>query len=278
VTAIPARRLRVPLGVRLLPWEAERAWFTPSRPRAESLKKDADQLAGMDQVELVVEGVPRPGYSIGEGRLVVLAHGWGGRAAQMVSLARGIADAGFRAVAVDAPGHGSDHRPRSSLFAMESSLRAVADHFGQPEAVVAHSLGALSALLAFAERPPRSAVFLAPILDLRYPFEQFKARAGLAPWTAWLLNRRIREFSGQRWASLTAPVASLPNFRLLVVHDPADADSPISTVQALIAGRPDTEVYVASGLGHHRLLRDRAVIGRLQQHLGVSSEAEGAPR
>jgi len=45
-------------------------------------------------------------FEWGEGPLVILVHGWGGRAAQMAPLAVSLAGQGFRCVALDVTGHG----------------------------------------------------------------------------------------------------------------------------------------------------------------------------
>src|SRR5688572_16623442 len=42
----------------------------------------------------------------GEGRAVILLHGWGGSAAQMTPLVGTLLERGFRVQAIDAPGHG----------------------------------------------------------------------------------------------------------------------------------------------------------------------------
>lgn len=79
--------MRVPLPVRLLPSVAGRIWFTPPRPPARALERDADRLKAVEPITVIVDGRERPGFVTGEGPLVILAHGWGGRAAQMLDMA-----------------------------------------------------------------------------------------------------------------------------------------------------------------------------------------------
>ena len=189
--------VRVPLSVRLLPPVAHRVWFTPPRPSARAVDRDATRLKDVEPITVIVEGRERPGFVTGEGPLVILAHGWGGRAAQMIDLAESVARDGYRAVAIDAPGHNTDEQRTSDGFQMAAGLEAVESRFGPPAVVVTHSLGAMAAVMAFAERPPDAAVWLAPVLDLRAPLQVFSRRAKLAPWTTRSLHSRVKSFTGE---------------------------------------------------------------------------------
>jgi len=51
-------------------------------------------------------GIRRVAWRWGAGPTVVLAHGWGGRAGQMVKMADAIAKSGFQVVVFDGHGHG----------------------------------------------------------------------------------------------------------------------------------------------------------------------------
>ena len=265
--------MRVPLPVRLLPRVAERAWFTPPRPSVRALERDAARLETVEQITVTVDGRERPGFVTGEGPLVILAHGWGGRAAQMLDLATSAARNGYRAVAIDSPGHNTDEQRTSDGFQMAAGLEAVEARFGPPAALVAHSLGAVTALMAFKERPPERVVWLAPVTDLRAPLRLFSGRAKLAPWTARSLYRRARRFIGEEWWPLLTAGADtdLPESRLLIVHDPADPDANFATSAALAERRPDTRLVKAPGLGHNSLLRDPDVIETVERFLDTRS-------
>ena len=224
---------------------------------------------------MIVEGRRRPGYAIGEGPLVILAHGWGGRAAQMADLATAVAGAGFLAVAIDAPGHGSDSQSTSDGFQIAAGLRAVADRFGPPEAVVAHSLGAMASVMALHDAPPCSAVFLAPALDLNEAITRFAAMAGLAPWTASSLLRRVRRYVGDRWPEITAGAnADLPGTEILILHDPSDPEVPIAASSELARRRPATQLVETPGTAHRGLLRQPEVSETVTRFIVERSKAE----
>ena len=152
---------------------------------------------------------------------------------------------------------------------MAAGLEAVEARFGSPAALIAHSLGAVTTQIAFAERPPDTVVWLAPVMDLRAPLRLFSRRAKLAPWTARSLHRRVRRFIGEEWWPLLTSGAEtdLPGTRLLIVHDPADPDADFATSAALAKRRPETRLVEASGLGHNSLLRDVDIIETVERFL-----------
>jgi len=266
--------VRVPLPVRVIPQIAERAWFTPPRPSARAQARDALALEGVEPITLTVDGRPRPGFVTGEGPLMVVAHGWGGRAAQMLDLALSAARHGYRAVAIDSPGHNTDDKPTSDGFQMAAGLEAVAASFGPPAGVIAHSLGATATVMAFRDRPPDVAVWLAPHLDIRESLEIFSHRAKLAPWTARSLKRRVERFIGDSWPALTAGAdTDLPGAEVLIVHDPADPDTGFELSAALAGRRPKTRLVEAPGAGHNLLLRDPNVIDNVDRFLAEARVA-----
>ncbi len=193
----------------------------------------------------------------------------------MLDLALSAARNGYRAVAIDSPGHNTDEQRTSDGFQMAAGLEAVEARFGPPAALVTHSLGAMTAVMAFGDRPPAVA-WLAPVLDLREALQLFAHRAKLAPWTTQALHWRVKRFTGERWPVLIAGAdTELPRAELLVVHDPADPDADFDTSAALAERRPGTRLVEAPGLGHNTLLRDPGVIETVERFL-VRARPTGA--
>jgi pimeloyl-ACP methyl ester carboxylesterase len=262
--------MRVPLSVRFIPPVAYRAWFTPPRPGPRAAARDAERLKAVERISVTVGGRLRPGFVTGDGPLVILAHGWGGRAAQMLDLGEAAARAGYRAVAIDAPGHNIDERRTSDGFQMASGLEAIEERFGPPTAVIAHSLGAMTSVMAWGnrDRAPDTVVWLAPVLDIQSSLRLFASRAQLAPWTDRLLRARVRRFAGDSWSVLSAGAdADLPGADLLIVHDPADPDAEFATAAALAERRSSTRLVATPGLGHNHLLRDARVVDTVERFL-----------
>jgi len=83
----------------------------PRQKRATSSHKAAIDDIGHGRIrtlDIRVRGgsLQVPASVIGDGPTVMLLHGWGGSASDMMPLARAFARAGHRAIVFDLPGHG----------------------------------------------------------------------------------------------------------------------------------------------------------------------------
>ena len=129
-------------------------WFELPPP-ARTAQTDPDGIVELlgSPFETSLRGRTIRGWTYGEGPVVYLVHGWSGHAEQLGPLVRHLLAQGLKVVAFDGLSHGrSDagvHGSGSSdAVELGRSLDAVAARFGPARAVVAHSMGALAALLA----------------------------------------------------------------------------------------------------------------------------------
>src|SRR5688572_31605097 len=129
---------------------AERLFLTPPRPRYPA----ASALDLVDARSRVLEHKGRAialwewGWQDRHAPAVLLAHGWGGNAAQMRAFAFPLLSAGYRVVAFDQPAHGVSDGKLTGLPDFADVLGAVAGYHGGIEAVIAHSLGGAAAALS----------------------------------------------------------------------------------------------------------------------------------
>ena len=273
--------MKVPLAVRAMPRFATRAWFTPpplSSRRRETWEANTEDWGSFS---VDVSGQELKGIERGNGPTVFLVHGWGGRAAQMADLGNSISRRGFRVVAVNAPGHGDATLDRTDIFEMAAAVGALVNDFGQPHAIVAHSLGAMATVHALRDSLPQKVVFIAPVLDVGDALVEFARRAQLYPWTARSLNRRIRKYIGDHWDEMAAgEELDLGAADVLVVHDPDDGDTPFRVSASLAYRSANTELLVTSGLGHSGALKDPKVADAIASFVagirGVSGLADAS--
>ncbi|HEX6342541.1 alpha/beta hydrolase [Umezawaea sp.] len=92
---------------------------------------------------------------VGEGPLVVLAHGMGDNRAVYREVAALLADAGYRVATVDQRGHGESSADWASYTRTDSAgdLLAVVRHLGGPAVLVGHSFTGGSVTIAAAQEP-----------------------------------------------------------------------------------------------------------------------------
>src|SRR5919106_1294905 len=76
---------------------------------------------------------------------VLLAHGWGGNAAQMRPFVFPLLQAGYRVIAYDQPAHGVSEGKLTALPDFAEVLAEIAAHYGNVRAAIGHSLGATAA-------------------------------------------------------------------------------------------------------------------------------------
>lgn len=208
---------------------------------------------------------PLRGWSWGRGPTVLLSHGWAGRASQMGGFGLALADAGFRALAFDAPGHGTSGGWQSSLPAMSATLLAAERRFGRAVGYVGHSAGVAALLLAarggLADRP---GVFLAAPADMEAFLPGFAGVLGLPVEVAELMRQRIERRFQIRWDQLrpTGLVRWVGDAPLLVMSDSGDREVSWRDGEAIAAARPAARFERTVGLGHHRILRDPHVVDR----------------
>lgn len=198
----------------------------------------------------------------GSGPLIVLAHGWEGRGSQLGDFVAPLTAAGFSVAAFDAPAHGDSSGSQSSLPHFAWALHGVVDRLGDPHAVIAHSLGCAAATLAVRDGlAVRRLVFISPPLDPVEYTEQFGAMFGLDARVVDGLRRRIEERFLRDWRtySLAASARGMA-VPLLVVHDRDDSETRWERGAELATLWPGARLMTTEGLGHRRVLRDRAVI------------------
>jgi pimeloyl-ACP methyl ester carboxylesterase len=255
---------------------ALRLWLTPPRPRRRPRRTFPARPFSLE-----VDGRRVAAWSAGDGPVVALMHGWGGHAGQLAELVSPLVEAGFRAVAFDAPGHGASApsrlgRRQASFVDFAAGLEALQAVSGPLTAVIAHSGGAVATLLALRSglRLQR-AVLVAPmarpaLYAARYGRELGFTGEVMARWQA-EAERRV----GFRWSDLdlVAAARALALPATLVIHDREDPDVPFTEGQAVAGAWPGAALHATTRLGHRRLLRDGAVVRAAVEFLAASGLA-----
>lgn len=204
-------------------------------------------------------------YEWGTGSdVVVLVHGWQGRASQFAPLVRELRSEGFRVVAFDAPAHGEAEGRRTYIVDWMDAVRAIQARHGALHAIVGHSFGGLATLMAVAEGVQvRRVVTVSAPADADAVFRGFRAQLGFGDETDRLLRARFaREVFDEpdpigRISALAHPLPSEP--RLLVAHDPADRRMPYREALRLRGGIPGAE-GIDIPAGHSAILRSDAFL------------------
>lgn len=264
---------------------AERLFLSPPAPR-ESDDAHSTFFAFLDARASFVEHRGRNlatwRWGPQEAPAVLLAHGWGGNAAQMRGFVPQLLAAGFRVVAYDQPAHGLSEGKLTGLPDFAGALAAVAAHHGDVRHVIAHSLGGSAAALALARGMQlERAVLVSPPSDLVGHSRRFARWYWMPEPLRRAMQAAIEERFGLRWAELeTARLAPKLTTPALVIHDHGDRVVPWTQGAALARALPGARLLSTVGLGHGRILESevtaRAAVEFITGKSGVASPVEPA--
>lgn len=225
----------------------------PPRPAVTA----AQQLA-LSQATALAYGEGRTAWSWGHGPLVVLVHGWGGRAAQLAPLALNTSRRGYRCVAIDVTGHGDSAGRRTAWRCFIDDIAGLSRSLGQEvHAYLGHSAGGLAMMAARAIHGTRAQRYIC-VCAPSHPFPPIRAvRQRLNPRPA--LIDRYQEFIAQQfgtsWQRLEAGHAFADaGQNLLLVYDQGDRfveHAEGDRIQALCAG---ARLVKPTACGHTRVL------------------------
>ncbi len=205
----------------------------------------------------------------GDAPAVLLVHGWGGHAGQMLPLAAALVERGLQSVILEMPAHGRSAGNTSNLpqfaraveyAAARLQARGLALH-----AVVAHSLGANAAAHAASRGlAVQRLVLLAPPASPQDYTQLFARMFGLSERTRGAMQQRIEASEGILMPQFE-PQAVGPRIRqpVLVVHDRGDRINRFADGEAYSRAIADATLHATQGLGHMKILQDAKVLARV---------------
>ncbi|MDP1742833.1 MAG: alpha/beta fold hydrolase [Polaromonas sp.] len=205
------------------------------------------------------------------GPVVLLVHGWGGHAGQMLALADSLQAQGLRAVILEMPAHGRSAGPTSNLPQFARAITYAAARLQQQgfsvDAVVAHSLGANAAAFAASRGLAlRKLVLLAPPAS---PYEYTRLFAqvfGLSERTRAAVQKRLEAREGilmpQFEPKVVGPRISQAT---LVVHDRRDSINHFADGVAFSEAIASARLLATQDLGHRRILKDPEVLRQITE-------------
>jgi len=235
---------------------AERLFLTPPR--------NGGAAAALDLIDARSAFIEHKGRHIATWRwgsrdapLVVLAHGWGGYAAQMRAFVFPLVSAGYQVVAYDQPAHGVSEGKLTGLPDFADVLTEVAWHYGGAHAFIGHSLGAAAGGLALAQRRVNfeKVVLVSPPSDLVGYSRRFARWHWMPEPVRRAMQAAIEDRYGVLWENLEvarlAPRLSTP---ALVMHDRDDRWVPWTQGAHVAQIWPGARLFSTDGLGHGRIL------------------------
>ena len=251
-----------------VPWLAHRffitIFFSPLNYRVPHKEKIIEQQA--DKFSLTVGGKQIQCYSWGNGPVVLLVHGWAGRATQFRKFISALVEENFRVIGFDGPAHGRSEGRRTNIQEFAEVLEKLHEKIGAPKAIIAHSFGG-SAVLYSAMKGLRVKKLInigTPTIGDEIINTYLRTINGSAA-TGHFFKTHILATTGQPFDEFTALyfVRHIEqDLELLLVHDRDDDEVTLNHAIELKKHYPRATLFTTQGLGHTRILRDDAVIER----------------
>lgn len=237
-------------------------WYKTTRFPLPAGEKRALQEADVEFRE--INGSRIATYAWGNaGALVLLIHGWNGRATQLAPFVKPLLKAGFRVLAFDAPAHGKSTGNRTTIYEIAGAIAELNEHYGPFHAVITHSFGGPSLALAMKQGvSAERVVCLCPPATVTGLVDKFAHTLHIGDKTMRVMKRLIEErFDENIWSDVamvnTVAGQTTP---AMIIHDEDDNDVPWQEGYAVSQAWPGSRFIKTSQLGHHRILRDRTTI------------------
>jgi esterase/lipase len=272
-----SRKPKIPVALRFIQWAFPKvesiapryahAWFvklffSPPRYPIPASEKAVIQKADRFTVRAGEKHVEC--YAWGDGPVILLVHGWAGRAGQFRNFILPFVKAGYKVVTFDAPAHGLSKGSATSIIDFKDAILSIEKDAGLIEAVIGHSLGGAAGLFAISEGlNVRKMITIATPTVGDEIIQEFTSRLNgsqraidhLKKQIYHTFNRSFDEFMATHFIRLL-PV----EIDLLVLHDENDKEATLKNAAALLAAYPAAKFIKTMGLGHVRILRDDKVI------------------
>jgi len=246
----------------------------------EETELDGKLLGSAHHFDIPFEGQLLKGYEWGEGRTVLLIHGWGSRASHLAFLARNLAKSGFKVVAFDGPAHGrsicNKVPPQSSLPEFCRAIYHVTSSLGPVYALIGHSFGATAAAFTAAGQAnmagyrvsteklviiscPPSVKSLIHHYCINQGFEQGAEKI--------IIHLLEKEFPIKVDEFEVCDALRKISAGVLVVHDKDDEEIAVQEAITMVDGQNNVTYVQTTGEGHRKILASRALLRTVKDFL-----------
>ena len=239
-----------------------RLWYQTTRFPLPTYEKKILRDADVRREEF--NGTEIASYAWGNsGSPVLFVHGWNGRGTQLASFVRPLTNAGLRLLAFDAPAHGQSPGGRTSIYEIADVIVELNRRYGPFPAIITHSFGGPAVALAMQQDlSTERIVCLCPPANADGLVDKFARTLQISDNSIRVMKRLIEKRFGETVWSEVSMQNNVKHLKVpaMIIHDEDDSDVPWQEGYAVSRAWPDCQFIKTSGLGHHRILRDKSTI------------------
>ncbi|HKB44771.1 MAG TPA: alpha/beta hydrolase [Chitinophagaceae bacterium] len=278
ITQIRADSISTPDELNDLLWQL--ICYSPKMPlrlQQEQLLNEAEKFSQTVKDDYFAEKeLVFNGFKWGNGsRKLLLTHGWGSKAADFMEIINALKEINdLEIIAFDAPSNGSSEGELSNLLLFIQSIEAITLHFGEPDILVGHSLGAMANMIALSEMKitPSLLISIAPLIRLKENFEYTMNIVGV-PQMAQdnffksfeeKFNRQASHYNLIDWYILDKKV------KHWLAYDENDHISTYNYLKEFLDANQSIVSQKYEGVGHERMIKSAQVINDLVEVVKAS--------
>ena len=252
-------------------------FFTPFN--FEAPVKEKKSVTFGEQFIITAAGKKIQCYKWGTGdKVVLLIHGWAGRATQFRRFIKPLLAAGYQVIGFDGPAHGQSEGRTTNILEFEETLQVLYKQIGVPDAIIAHSFGGPVTLVsAMNGLPVKTVVTIAsPTIGEEILNSYMHVLGGTEKTKAYFKKEVIKRTgkSFDEFSSLYAIQKIKQPVNMLLVYDEDDQEISMDHPKALMEVFPQAKLISTSGLGHNRLLKDSHVIEQIVTYIKEHTSVE----
>lgn len=236
-------------------------WFHPGRAALKHIP--AYSPDNVEKHEILVADKTIRYWSAGTGPNILLVHGWASCGSQLGPIGQALLDKGYRITWFDAPAHGQSSGWKTTLFEFAESINKIQQLTGELDAVVSHSFGVPSTLMAMKHGlSTEKFVAISSPATAKELINKFCKMIKAKPQTqTYLIERIYKVFNEDIFDEIAATnLAQYANCKTLVIHDKDDHVVKLSEGTAVQEKLKSSSFIETEGLGHYRILRSPEVI------------------
>lgn len=245
---------------------AYKLWFSPTRYQAPA--RELDHIKSAQVSTVMSNGVPVRVWCWGDGPVILFLHGWEGRGTQVSAFIDPLIQKGFKVIGFDAPAHGDTPGKMTNAIEFAKATQDIIAKYGPLHGVITHSFGAMVFCFAYqAEMPLEKAVFICPPATIQTPIDHFKSVLQLPDAVEHVFIDKLKQDFGNDIFDKLSVLNNVKKLRcdLLVIHDEDDNVVPLEDSRQIASLFDSAQIYQTKSLGHRRVLRDEAVVRRIQE-------------
>ncbi len=237
--------------------------------KAKLSPKQQAYLNTAEQKELFVEDQKVVCYKWGHGpKKILMVHGWQSNAYRWKNYIEQFNHEDYTVICFDAPGHGNSKGLYCNVPLYEKSLSAVVDHYGTPDSILSHSIGAFSSIYFLYKNGFKVEKFvsLASPFSAQQFFKVYKKELNLNQKIAKHLEAYFNYYTGHPSAYFSLEEFA-PNLKAktLIIHDKKDKVTQVENSIQLNEIVDSSELWATEGYGHG--LKNNKVVTRVREFL-----------